>query len=143
MLRCLGSRRRHDAADERSTLLSTRTRILLTAAATVVALGLAPATSALARSTAINPSVQSASSSVPGYGIPADCTASIPVDGRSVSLTCTGRPADSQWRVVADCYKGFSMFVRNGNTVVGNGTSIADCRPSIGFVVDSYQFQAL
>jgi hypothetical protein len=28
--------------------------------------------------------------------------------------TCIGRPAGSQWRVVADCYKGFSMFVRTG-----------------------------
>lgn len=120
-----------------------RTRILLPVAATAVALGLMPAAAALARSTAINSVAQSMTSSVPGYGIPADCTASIPVDGRSVSLTCTGRPAGSQWRVVADCYKGFAMFVRNGNTVVGNGTSIADCRPSIGFVVDSYQFQAL
>jgi hypothetical protein len=122
--------------------MSTRTGILLTAA-TVVALGLMPATAALARPTAIDPAVRSVSSSVPGYGIPADCTASIPADGRSVSLACTSRPAGSQWRVVADCYKGFAMFVRNGNTVVGNGTSVADCRPSIGFVVDSYQFQAL
>jgi hypothetical protein len=127
----------------RGARMSTRTRIPLVAAAAVVSLGLMPATSALARPTAINPAVQPASSTVPGYGIPADCTASIPLDGRSVSLTCTGRPAGSQWRVVADCYKGFAMFVRNGNTVTGNGTSIADCRPSLGFTVDSYQFQAL
>jgi len=62
--------------------------------------------------------------------IPSDCNLSRS-DAYTVSLACTGRPANQQWyhRIQCGGWWPNSAF-SNGNTVTGNGTSTARCQGS-------------
>lgn len=62
----------------------------------------------------------------PGAEIPSDCTLYW-VSSTSKSLTCTGRPAGQKWYFQMICLKGFAGISENGNTVTGDGTSLATC----------------
>ncbi len=89
----------------------TRRMVTVAAAAAVCSLGLLPALPASA-----------ATFSKP----PADCTETR-IDTRTVSLTCTNRPATQQWRYNVLCGGGWFDTDAYGNVVTGNGTSTAVC----------------
>jgi hypothetical protein len=84
----------------------------LTAAAVLGALTLLPAATASAATTVIPR--------------PADCTETR-IDTRTISLTCTSRPASQQWQTWIVCGGGWFDTQADGNVVTGNGTSTAVC----------------
>jgi hypothetical protein len=57
--------------------------------------------------------------------VPLDCSYSNYTD-RSMSLTCTGRPATQTWNMNLLC-AGFKVAFGAGNEVTGEGTSSATC----------------
>jgi len=85
-------------------------RVWITAAATICALGLLPFGSAAADTYSLPP---------------ADCQSS--VNGSTVTLTCTNRPANQVWYVDSICHSGWVDSEVDGNRVTGNGSSAATC----------------
>jgi hypothetical protein len=92
-------------------MLLTRRMVPFAAAATLCAFSLLPAATAAA-ATASKP--------------PADCSETR-INSRTVSLTCTSRPATQQWRYEVLCTGGWFDTSALGNIVTGNGTSTAVC----------------
>ena len=89
----------------------TRRMVPFVAAAALCAFSLLPTATAVA-----------ATSSPP----PADCSETR-INSRTVSLTCTSRPATQQWRYRVVCSGGWFDTEAYGNIVTGNGTSTAVC----------------
>lgn len=59
--------------------------------------------------------------------IPADCTLTRP-SLMVTSLECANRPPTQSWRFEIVCYEGGWGYMRAyGQTVTGNGTSVAEC----------------
>jgi hypothetical protein len=66
-----------------------------------------------------------ATGTIYGGNVPLDCSYSNYTD-RSMSLTCTGRPATQTWNMNLLC-AGFKVAYGVGNEVTGEGTSSATC----------------
>jgi hypothetical protein len=66
-----------------------------------------------------------ATGTIYGGNVPLDCSYSNYTD-RSMSLTCTGRPATQTWNMNLLC-AGFKVAYGAGNEVTGEGTSSATC----------------
>jgi hypothetical protein len=66
-----------------------------------------------------------ATGTIYGGNVPLDCSYSNPAE-RSMSLTCTGRPATQTWHMNLLCV-GFKGYIGVGNEVTGEGTSSATC----------------